>query len=442
MLRYVNFFLKTSRGSWKDLFPEAGEGLKPMAEIIPFRGLLYDVSKVSIGEVVAPPYDIITDEGRESLYRQSPYNIVRIDFGKEEPGDNEAENKYTRARGYLDAWTKAGILTRSDKPSFYAYEMIYSIDGVEKRLAGFLCLVKLEELGKGSIYPHECTHSNPKQDRLNLLKTCQANTSPIFSLYRSSADGISGILSAKTCPKPPLQAADSSGNVHRLWPIDQAGEIEIMKQELADKAIFIADGHHRYEISLEYQRQMLAKKASAPGEKSYDHTLMFLANLKDEGVTILPTHRLVKKIPKDILSIISRYFSVEAVTNDFDIRKNLSGRKNALGFFVRQEKTWHILTHRGRNLSKFPPDLREIDVIILHELIFKEILSHVEIGYEMDIAKALDRVNRGEYAAGFFLNPTRVEDVEKSALLSMRMPPKSTYFYPKLLNGLVLNKWE
>ncbi len=413
-----------------------------MAAIIPFRGLLFDNSKVSLGEVVAPPYDIITAEGRESLYRQSPYNIVRIDFGKEEPEDNEAENKYTRARGYLDAWTKAGILVRSDKPSFYAYEMIYSIEGVKKRLAGFLCLVELEELGKGSIHPHECTHSNPKQDRLNLLKTCEANTSPIFSLYRSSGDGISGILSAKTLTKPHLQAADSSGNEHRLWRIDQAGEIEIMKQELADKAVFIADGHHRYETSVEYQRQMLADKASASGEKPYDYTLMFLANLKDEGITILPTHRLLKEIPKDILRRISRYFAVETVINDFDIRKNLSGRENAFGFFVRQEKAWHILTYRGRNLSEFPPDLREIDVIILHELIFKKILPNVEIGYEMNIARALDRVNRGEYSAAFFLNPTRVEDVEKSAFSSMRMPPKSTYFYPKLLTGLVLNKWE
>jgi uncharacterized protein (DUF1015 family) len=215
-----------------------------------------------------------------------------------------------------------------------------------------------------------------------------------------------------------------------------------MKQELADQAIFIADGHHRYETSLEYQRQMLAEKASASGEKPYDYTLMFLANLKDEGITILPTHRLVKEVPKDILRMISGYFAVETVTNDFDICKKLSGRKNAFGFFMRQEKAWHILMHRGRNLSKFPPDLREIDVIILHELIFKEILPGVEIGYEMDIAKALDRVNRGEYAAAFFVNPTRVEDVEKAGLSWMRMPPKSTYFYPKLLTGLVLNKWE
>ena len=413
-----------------------------MAEIIPFRGLLYNVSKVSIENVLAPPYDIITPEWQESLYAQNPHNIVRIDFGKEEPGDNETENKYMRAKRCFDAWIKDGVLICSDKPSFYAYEMIYTIHGVRKRLPGFLGLVKLEELGKGSIYPHECTHSNPKQDRLNLLKACEANTSPIFSLYKSSADGISGILSRIILSVPYLQAADIAGNLHRLWQINRTEEIEIIQQELAHKTVFIADGHHRYETSFEYQREMSVTKTSPSDRKPYDYTLMFLANLMDEGITILPTHRLIKKIPKDIHGMLSRYFETETIENDFDIRRRLAGRKNAFGFFRKREKVWHILTYRGRNLSEVHPGLREIDVIILHEMIFKKILWNAEIGYEMDIAKALDQVNHGEYAAAFFLNPTRVEDVERSALSLMRMPPKSTYFYPKLLTGLVLNKWE
>jgi uncharacterized protein (DUF1015 family) len=367
---------------------------------------------------------------------------VRIDSGKEEPGGNGPENKYTRAKRCFNDWIKDGVLMRSDKPSFYAYEMIYTMHDVRKRLPGFLCLVKLEEFGKGSIYPHECTHSPPKQDRLSLLKAFEGNTSPIFSLYKSSEDGISRILSRITLTGPYLQAADISGNLHRLWQIDHTEEIEIIKQELVDKPVFIADGHHRYETSFEYWREMSVKKTSPSDRKSYDYTLMFLANMMDEGITILPTHRLIKEIPEDIHGMLSEYFEIETVANDFDIRKRLSGRKNALGFFRKREKAWHILTYRGRDLSELHPDLREIDVIILHEMIFKKILMNAEIGYEMDIAKALDQVNDGEYAAAFFLNPTQVKDVEKSALSSMRMPPKSTYFYPKLLTGLVLNKWE
>jgi uncharacterized protein (DUF1015 family) len=413
-----------------------------MAEIIPFRGLLYDLFKVSIEDVLAPPYDIITPEGRESLYTKSPYNIVRIDFGKEEPGDDEIENKYTRAKRWFDVWIKDGVLIRSKKPSFYAYEITYTIHEIRKQTLGFLCLVKLEDLGKGSIYPHECTHSRPKQDRLNLLKACEANTSPIFSLYKSSADGISSILSKITLTAPYLQAADISGNLHRLWQIDHSEEIEIIKQELADKPIFIADGHHRYETSFEYWREMSGKKTSPSRRKSYDYTLMFLANMMDEGITILPTHRLIKQIPENIHGMVSKYFEIETIANDFDIRRRLSGRKNAFGFFRRPEKVWYVLTYRGRNLSEVNPDLREIDVIILHEMVFKKILPNAKIGYEMDISKTLEQVNEGEFAAAFFLNPTRVEDVERSAFSSMRMPPKSTYFYPKLLTGLVLNKWE
>jgi uncharacterized protein (DUF1015 family) len=434
-----------------------------MAEIIPFRGLLYDGSKVSIEDVLAPPYDIITPERRDSLYMQNPHNIVRIDFGKEEPGDNATENKYTRAKRYLDVWIKDGVLRRSDELSFYAYEITYTIHGVKKKLPGFLCLVKLEELGKGSVYPHECTHSKPKQDRLNLLRACKANTSPIFSLYRSSADGISGILSRISRERPYIEAADISGNLHRLWQVHRPEDIETIKREMADKAVFIADGHHRYETSFEYRREMLEKKTCGSestkdtkdtnkvremsekrrsGPEPYDYTLMFLTNLMDEGITILPTHRLIKEIPEDIDVMLSRYFEIETIADDFDIGRRLSGRRNSFGFFRKREKAWRLLTHRGRDLPEMHPALEEIDVITLHELVFKKILPHAEIGYEMDIAKALDQVNQGEYAAAFFLNPTRVEDVERVALSSMRMPPKSTYFYPKLLTGLVLNKME
>ncbi len=413
-----------------------------MTEIIPFRGLLYDVSKVSIEDVLAPPYDIITPEGRESFYAKSPHNIVRIDFGKEEPGDNESENQYSRAKRSLDVWIKDGVLKRSHRPSFYAYEISYTVENVRKQLRGFLGLVKLEELGKGCVYAHEYTHAEPKQDRLNLLKACEANTSPIFLLYHSSASGISDLLSRVTLARPMVQAADASGNLHRVWQIDHTEEIEIIKQELSDKPVFIADGHHRYETSFEYAREMAVKKKSPSDKKSYDYALTFLANMMDEGITILPTHRLIKEIPQDIDRLLSKHFEVETVTNDFDIRRRLSGRRRVFGFFKKREKTWQILTYRGRDLSEIHPDLRDIDVVILDEMVIKKILMNAEIGYEMDIAKALDQVNHGAYEAAFFVNPTRVKDIEKSALSLMRMPPKSTYFYPKLLTGLVLHKWE
>lgn len=411
-----------------------------MAKIVPFRGILYNVSRVSMEDVLAPPYDVITPEYREALYMQSPYNIVRIDFGKEREGDNEAGNKYTRAREYLDAWVREGIFIRSEKPSFYAYEMSYTINDVKKRLLGFLGLVKLEELGKGSIYPHECTHSKPKQDRLNLMRTCEANTSPIFSLYKSSEGQISNILSKVSKTKPYIESADIAGDIHRLWQIDDTGGVEIITKELENKAIFIADGHHRYETAFEFYREMAEKEASI-SIRPFDHVLMFLANMLDEGITILPTHRLLKQIPEDMNRLLSEYFEIDPVQNNFNIRKGLSGKNRVFGFFQKGNDTWHILKYKGGNLSEIHPELREIDVIILHELVLKKILHTSDIGYEMNVEKALEKVNSGEFRAAFFLNPTRVQDVEKSALSSVRMPPKSTYFYPKLLTGLVINKW-
>ncbi len=413
-----------------------------MAEIIPFKGLLYNVCKVSIEDVVAPPYDIITPERQRALYAKSPYNIVRIDRGKEEPEDDGTRNKYTRARRFLDAWIKDGVLVQSHRPSFYAYEITYTIHEIRKRTLGFLCLVKLEELGKGSIYPHECTHSNPKEDRLNLLKACKANTSPIFSLYKGPADGISRILSEKTLKNPSLQAPDEFGNLHRIWQIDHEEEIGIIKREILDKSIFIADGHHRYETSFEYWREMSTKEASPAERPLYDYTLMFLTDMMDDGITILPTHRLVREAPRDILDKLSKYFEIETISNDFDVRRRLYGRKNVFGFFKRSERVWYVLIYRGQDLSEIHPNLREIDVIILHELVFKKILINTEIAYEMDIKSAFERVNKGEFSAVFFLNPPQVEDVERAAFSSMRMPPKSTYIFPKLLTGLVLNKWE
>jgi uncharacterized protein (DUF1015 family) len=412
-----------------------------MAKIIPFRGILYNVSRVSAEDVLAPPYDIITPEYREALYMQSPYNIVRIDFGKEETGDNETDNKYRRAGKYLDTWLKEGVLVQSEKPSIYAYEMSYTINGARRCLLGFLGLVKLEELGKDSIYPHECTYSKPKQDRLNLMRSCKANTSPIFSLYKSPEGRISDILTKVSAAKPYMESENIAGDLHRLWQIDDAGEIEMIRQELEDKAIFIADGHHRYETAFEYYKEMSAKETPT-STGPFDHVLMFLANMLDEGLTILPTHRLLKKIPGNIDTVLSEFFEVKNVEYDFMIREKLSGKKRVFGFFRRGDDIWHILKYKGGNLSDIHQDLRDIDVIILHELVLKKILKTAEIGYEMDIQRALEKVRSGEFNAAFFLNPTRVEDVEKAALSSVRMPPKSTYFYPKLLTGVVINKWE
>ena len=409
-----------------------------MTEVVPFKGILYNVSKVFVEEVLAPPYDIITPEYKEVLYKRNPFNIVRIDYGKDMPGDNEKNNRYSRARKYLETWINEGILIQSKKPSFYVYSMTYEINNQKKQLVGFLGLLRLEELGSGSIYPHECTYSTAKQDRLELLRSCDANISPVFSLYKSTEGHISALLSRIIQSKPYFDSKDADGALHRLWQVDKKKDLAIIMKELDNKKIFIADGHHRYETALQYQREKKTGRSSREGKDPSDYVLMFFSNMLDKGITILPTHRLIKEVPDDIIEKLSEYFYITSVKDDFDIAKRLSEKKDVFGFFRNDTEGWYLLQYKG-NLSEVNPELREIEVIILHEVVFKKILQATEIGYEMDLNKALEKVRKKQYAAAFFLNPTQVIDVEKAALSSVRMPPKSTYFYPKLLTGVVIN---
>jgi uncharacterized protein (DUF1015 family) len=416
-----------------------------MAEVVPFRGVLYNKRSPSLSSVeglFAPPYDIITPEYREELYRDSPYNIVRIDFGKELSGDSSENNRYTRAKAFLEQWLREGIMIRSDGPCFYSYEISYTIDDKEKTLRGFIGLIRLEELGKGSIHPHECTHSKPKKDRLDLMRASSANISPIFALYSGWESGISGVLSGANQMPPYIEARDTDLSVHRLREISDPRAVETIRKELADKPVFIADGHHRYETALEYQREMREKEGVPEGPKPYDYVMMFLSNMAEEGLTILPTHRLIRNVPRDCLEKLSAHFEIEEVSGHFRIADTLAGRRHVLGFYEGDAEKWYILTYRGGFISDVPPVLADLDVSVLHELVLGRLFHPDGIVYEMNIAKCLDLVRDGKFGAAFFLNPTQVSEVERVALASLRMPPKSTYFYPKLLTGLVLNVFK
>ena len=413
-----------------------------MAEVVPFKGVLFNVpriSKVSGEDLLAPPYDIITPEDREKLYEKSEYNIVRIDFGKEFPGDDQAVNKYVRAKKTLDVWLKDGVLLPSDKPSFYSYEITYMIHGKEQTLRGFLGRVLLEELGKGNIHPHECTHSKPKKDRLDLMRACKANISPIFSLYNSTSGNTSSALSDINRMQPYMEARDREGSVHRLWQIEDRELISSIQSELRGKPVFIADGHHRYETALEYRKEMHEKEGPSEKPRPYDYVLMFLANMSDEGLTVLPTHRLVKRTVSPVdLESLSTDFEIRQIAGDFDIPEKISERKGIFGLYTGGD-SWYKLTYRGQGVPDAAPALKNLDVTILHELIFKKLGIVGDIAYEMDVSTCIKSVKENTCSAAFFLNPTGVEDVERVALSSLRMPPKSTYFYPKLLTGLVLN---
>ncbi|HDO25021.1 MAG TPA: DUF1015 domain-containing protein [Nitrospirae bacterium] len=422
-----------------------------MAEVIPLKGVLYNPEKADASSVMAPPYDVVTPDLKDILYEKSPYNIIRIDFGRDKDGDNEKENRYTRASGFLSDWLKKGILIHDREPSYYCYEISYKINGKSKKTRGFLGAVRIEELGSGRVHPHEMTYSKPKSDRLNILRYCSANTSPIFSLYSSTEKLASSILE-NTVKKPPfIESKNGDGFIHRLWRVSDSASINTIKKEMSDKDVFIADGHHRYETALAFKKEMEGRGLNKTGQESFNYVLMFLSNMEDDGLTLLPTHRIVE-IDSDINAkeLLGKYFEVRKISPEKlsgaqarqQMLEAMQSRTHAFGMYLTNADTYYLLSFNGSDLELDAAEsLKNLDVTVLHNLIFERLLNVTHYEYEMDPDIAVERAKKGSFEAVFFLNSTRIHDVREVALAGHRMPPKSTYFYPKLLTGMVIYKF-
>jgi uncharacterized protein (DUF1015 family) len=422
-----------------------------MAEIIPFRGILYNPDKVDASLTTAPPYDIVTPEFKEELYRKDPHNIIRIDFGKDSDSDSDHENRYTRAAGYLSEWLREGTLIQDAEPFFYFYEISYEIKGKNLKTRGFLGAVKLEELGTGKIHPHEMTYSKPKSDRLNILRYCDANTSPIYSLYSSRERITSSILDDLVKTVPFIESSNGDGFRHRLWRISDSSSIKEIIKEMADKDVFIADGHHRYETALAFQKEMKGKGLCMTGKEPFNYALMFLANMEDEGLTLLPTHRIVEiNSGINIKETLKKYFNLQKIgladtTEDQARHKMLhamEGSAHSFGMYLVNTGSYYTLSFNGAGIEMDLPEcLKTLDVSVLHKFVFEDLLKIGHYEYEMDPEIAVNRAKKGAFEAVFFLNPTNIHDLKEVALAGHRMPPKSTYFYPKLLTGMVMYKF-
>ena len=405
-----------------------------MATVIPFRGIYYNTAKVSGQEVMAPPYDVITPEMKEELYAKSPFNTVRIDFGQDFQSDDDSKNRYSRAAKLLKQWLADGVLLRSEAPSYYAYRVDYTLDGRAMSMAGFFGLVRLVELGRG-VYPHEATHSKPKLDRLTLLKVTGANTSPIFSLYSSPGNGASSALAQAMSAEPGISCTDEDGAVHSMWIVQDERLVEAISADMDGRDIFIADGHHRYETAYEYRRAM-HEVNPVEGEEPYDFVMMFLANTDDDGLSILPTHRVLNS-GGDLFKKLDGQFEITDIPPGVSVTEVIKGRTRSFGLY--HGGKYYVLRHTGEEPEGLEPGFRDIDVMVLHRIVFDGLLELDVWGYEMDPVRGKELVDGGKYDTAFYLNPTRVGDVGRVALASVRMPPKSTYFYPKIKTGFVIN---
>jgi len=409
-------------------------------EVLPFKAIMFNPERVIAEDVVCPPYDVISEDMRELLYNRSPYNFVRVDYGKPTPHDSEQDNPYSRARELLNRWLQEGILKQHSFDTYYIYEVQYKLHNEKISMTGIFGRVKITELCEG-VFPHEATHSKPKKDRLELMKHCKANLSPIFSIYNKPDSPLGRVFTQYKKQPPYLQARDFDGFLHRLWVVEQK-DIHLIRDTLKDVNIYIADGHHRYEVALEYKKLMQRNNPKHTGQEPYNYVLMYLVNITDGGLTVLPTHRLVPEMPvkqtEAVIDALRAYFEIAQVRDRSSILDAIAKEPHLIGMALRQEQRGYILKHIKGDLTHLPAALRKLDVTVLHELIFKKVYNIQRIEYEMDPKVVLKRLEEG-YDAAFFLRPTDVKEVEEVALECLRMPPKSTYFYPKLLTGFVIN---
>lgn len=423
-----------------------------MAKIAAFRGLRYDPSLVDISDVTSPPYDVISPEDNEYFHTKHPNNMVRLILGREMPEDDEQDNRFTRAASFLDDWMAKGIVKQDDKPAIYVYEQHYETSGEAKTVRGFIALVKLQDYSDGVILPHENTLAKPKSHLAPLIRATEANLDSVYALYPDPEHTVDAILDRAAETTPAAEAVDRNGVRHRLWVIDTEDDIALITSTLDDRQIVIADGHHRYETSLAYRGEVRAASGNPESEQPCDYIMMTLINVYAPDVIVLPTHRMVRNLPEDAvegldMALSERFVLVESNKND--IVNDLRGFKGrAIGVY--KSGVAFVAVPRPGSLEDLPVSLalKMLDVYVLHELILDRVLGidseklrqEANIVYTRDEAQAFASVDSGEYQLAFILNPMKVESILNVARDGERMPQKATYFYPKLLSGLVMRK--
>jgi uncharacterized protein (DUF1015 family) len=416
-----------------------------VADVQPFPALHYDLDRVgSLQAVAAPPYDVIDEAQRVELLSRSPFNVVEIDLPKAGPD----EDRYRHAASTLEDWELEGILRQDREPALWALTQEYTApDGARVERHAILARVRVEDYGPGRVRPHERTQPGPKQDRLELTRATRFNLSPIFSL--TSGDAWPQVEAA-TAGDPWGEVSEDDGTVHRVWRVADPKAHEAVAAQLADAELLIADGHHRYETARTYRDEV-------GGEGPHDYTLMALTALDDPGLTVFPTHRLLSGLADDterrehLREGLRELFEVSEVGDD---ELDPSG-EDGLGVFGyidghhRQPLRLRLKDSAevDRMLGDRPEPYRRLDVAILETLVLKGILGLSEqdiaekrgLGYAKSIREVMTQLEQGEYDAAFILRPTPVEQVREVAAAGETMPPKSTYFFPKILSGIVFN---
>ena len=444
------------------------ERLMKMAKVVPFKGYRYntDVFK-NLNDVTAPPYDIISKEEQQELYNKNEQNIIRVDFGMDFDTDTEDNNRYTRSGEYLKKWIDEQTLKQDDEPAFYIYEQVFSLASgkAPHSLKGILSLVELREFADNVVLPHEFTISKAKKDRLMLMRETGANTSPIYSLYLDEDEKIASIIEKNSESEPDISFETSEGVLQNIWILKDKNVNAKITELFEDKKLFIADGHHRYETALNYRRERHEADGTPIGSKDYDYVMMMLVSMSNSGLFVFPTHRLIHDVEKFdetlIISLLTEEFAAskiyftegdyasiitERLANTVD-EKLFAMYTGGNYYYLLELKDLKTIDDAIDNMSDA---FKHLDVTILHKLILERYLgideenmiNQTNLTYMRDASETIQAVKDGKYQCAFLINPTKISEIKNVALANEKMPQKSTYFWPKLVTGLVINKFD
>ncbi len=429
------------------------ERRKYLAEISDFLGIRYNQEIVKdMAAVVCPPYDVISPEQQKAYYEKSDYNVIRLEHSIALPDDTKTNNRHTRACTTFSQWLKDRVLLSDHVPSFYIHEHCFTYQNIRKRRVGLTACVRLEPWEKKTIFPHENTVPGIKSDRLELMRACPVNFSPLLGLYEDMGQKVTKLITVQAGRKPAIDFA-LDGETHKLWVANEPEFVQRVSHFLASKPIYIADGHHRYETALAYRDERHEQSKTVRGDEAFNFVMITLVSLSDPGLVVLPVHRLVRNLSPDTLSTLRRslatYFEPVSVPLGEGSLPEVAGAStrilglepdNMVALKVKQPSALRDIMPQGHSEAYKRLDISIVQHLIIDKL--NEIDKASSITYTPDAIEARRLVESGEYQLAFLLNPIPVSTIKTIADSNDKMPGKSTYFYPKLPTGLVLHQLE
>jgi len=402
-----------------------------------------------MSKVVCPPYDVVSEDQQNDLINLSPNNFIHISLAKDKPADDKNNNKYTRSKKTFEEWIKKGVLVQDETPGIYFYKQDYKVQGEKHSRLGFIGLLELEDEEDSKVMPHEKTHAEAVDDRLTLWKTLNSNLSCIFVCYSDRHKKVEKAFNKKVVSAHPLVDVTDVDKVrHRLWRFDDVDYIKEINDSLSNQHLFIADGHHRYQVACSYRQMRRERKTSVTGKEPFNYVMTYFTNIDSKDLQIFPMHRIIRKFDKN-LDFLEEFFRIDNVKSKEDLLIYLgrAGRnEHAFGYYSKDGIKLLRLKNKlliKKHIEEGSDEHKSLDATILKHFVFDRVgMDSSEIIYTKNLNRAIEMVDQKEADASFIMNPVKISQLKSIALNGERMPPKTTYFYPKVLSGLTVYKME